>query len=245
MKSHFFKIQNLRKIFQKQWHWAACALLVVVAAVKKSWNEPRSARPATESPNELPAKKPSAETDDAPVIKFTENAPTAAAAEQEAKVTVPKFFEKKPSQPAVPALSEAEKEAFLQRFGKTAVEEKRKFGIPASLILASGLVQSFAGKRDAARAANNFFGLAADSQTAVRFESEGRSFQKFSTAWDSFRAHSQFVSSLLKNENRPAATDWRAWARLLAQKNGYSSVENWEREVAEVIEKHDLAALDR
>jgi len=45
-------------------------------------------------------------------------------------------------------VSESTREAYISRFAKVAVNERKKFGIPASIIVANGLLHSFSGILD-------------------------------------------------------------------------------------------------
>jgi flagellum-specific peptidoglycan hydrolase FlgJ len=137
-------------------------------------------------------------------------------------------------------------EAFLRRFAKVALSEHKKFGTPASVILACAYVNSFAGQRDAASAANNFFALpCSDGWEGESAQIGGHCVRKYETAWASFRDFSIYLSSQewFGALRKSAGKDSKAWAKQLGAK-GISDVENFGAEVARVIEEYQLARLD-
>ena len=56
-------------------------------------------------------------------------------------------------------LGQTSAERYIQRFAKTAVGEMEKYGIPASITLAQGMLESGYGKSDLANRSNNHFGI--------------------------------------------------------------------------------------
>jgi flagellum-specific peptidoglycan hydrolase FlgJ len=124
----------------------------------------------------------------------------------------------------MPALDEATKRTYLKRFAQVAVSERRKYGVPASLILANALRQSFAGQRVATAKLNNHFGLPCTFDWAGASATVGGDcFRQYENAWVSFRDHSVFVTSGKFSElRRLSDKDYKAWANGL-QRLGYPS----------------------
>ena len=117
--------------------------------------------------------------------------------------------------------NEAAAVAFLQRFGKVAMSERKKFGVPASVLLACAYVNSSAGQRETATAANNYFALScSDEWEGETSKVGGKCVRRYETAWASFRDFSIFLTSQewFGSVRKSAGKDWRMWAKELDQK---------------------------
>jgi Mannosyl-glycoprotein endo-beta-N-acetylglucosaminidase len=79
---------------------------------------------------------------------------------------------------------------FLERFGKTAIEEETKFGIPARVILAIAWVQSDQAQSGSLQAKNNYFGMKTNGKLVT-----------YGTAWQSFRAFSKAAMNVTGKKN--------------------------------------------
>lgn len=136
--------------------------------------------------------------------------------------------------------------AFLKRFSQVAVAEQKKFGMPASVLLASAYVNSFAGRRDCTVEANNYLAIRCTADWGGPVVTcSGACYRQYNTPWESIR---DFNVQLSKRGwygalKKSAKNDWRAWLKTLAEK-GASDVENFEREAEKVIRKYQLDELD-
>ncbi len=147
----------------------------------------------------------------------------------------------------MPALDESVKRTYLKRFAAVAVTERRKYGVPASLILANALRQSFAGQRVTTTKLNNHFGLPCTYDWAGASTTlGGECFRQYENAWVSFRDHSVFVTSGKFSElRRLSDKDYAAWAKGL-QRLGYpSNNNNLAGELIGIIEQYELQQLDK
>jgi flagellum-specific peptidoglycan hydrolase FlgJ len=136
-----------------------------------------------------------------------------------------------------------ETEAFLKRFAQVAVSERKKFGIPASVILACAHANSQAGRNTGAREANNFFSLAClDEWEGETTQIDGKCFRQYETAWASFRDFSIYLSSQewYGSFKKSAGKDALKWADQL-EKAGISNAE----EMGRIITAYRLEELDR
>ncbi len=142
---------------------------------------------------------------------------------------------------------------YVERFAPLAVAEMQKFGIPASVILAQGLLESDAGESPLAQKANNHFGVKCFSKQChkghcLNFADDSHKdfFIKYTNAWGSFRAHSQF----LKTSKRYAPlfkldkSNYRAWANGLSQA-GYATDKKYGEKLIAVIQNMKLERFDR
>jgi flagellum-specific peptidoglycan hydrolase FlgJ len=143
-------------------------------------------------------------------------------------------------------INEETKRGFLKHFHQVAVAERKKYGIPASIILANALLQSYAGKRDVTLKNFNHFALPCNFNWNGEVEKvDGKCYRKYENAWTSFRDHSVFITSgkfaKLRSYNN---YDYKAWAKGL-EKLGYpSDINNLADRLIEIIEQYELEQLD-
>jgi flagellum-specific peptidoglycan hydrolase FlgJ len=145
------------------------------------------------------------------------------------------------------AIDETTKVGFLKRFAQVAITERKKYGIPSSVILANALLQSYAGKYEGVVKANNFFRIPCTFDWSGATEKiENECIRRYDNAWLSFRDHSVFITSGKFADLRKFESDnYKAWANGL-QKMGYPShIENYSDMLIGIIEKYQLNALDK
>ncbi|MEP6647173.1 MAG: glucosaminidase domain-containing protein [Saprospiraceae bacterium] len=149
--------------------------------------------------------------------------------------------------------------AYINLYKNIAQSEMERTGIPASIKLAQGILESNCGKSDLACKANNHFGIKCGNDWCGKcfnkedddFE-EGKlvksCFRQFSSANDSYIAHSDFLTDPAKS-NRYGflfdlkTTDYKSWAKGLA-KAGYATDPRYADRLIDIIEKFDLSTLD-
>ncbi len=143
--------------------------------------------------------------------------------------------------------------AYVDQYAKTARTEMEKFGIPASITLAQGLLESNVGESRLATKNNNHFGIKCFSRSCKKGhcsnftdDSHKDFFRKYSSAWESFRSH----SNLLKLNKRYARlfklrrSDYKGWAHGL-KKAGYATDKRYAEKLIRMIEELDLHKYDR
>lgn len=144
-------------------------------------------------------------------------------------------------------------EEYVERFAPVAVAEMQKYGIPASVILAQGLLESDAGESGLAEKTNNHFGVKCFSKQCrkghcMNFTDDSHKdfFIKYTNAWGSFRAHSQFLKTTKRYAPlfRLDKTDYRGWAGGLA-KSGYATDRKYGEKLISVIRNMKLDRFDR
>lgn len=136
--------------------------------------------------------------------------------------------------------------AFIKRFGHVAVSERKKYGIPASLIIANGLLISKAGTNDMTMSGNNFFGLSCtEDWIGEQGFYGGNCFRHYENAWTSFRDHSLFLTTgRLARLTSLGKEDYKAWARAL-EKEGFYESKNTADAILQIIKKYQLDRFDR
>jgi hypothetical protein len=139
---------------------------------------------------------------------------------------------------------------YIDRFKATAIEEMKRSGIPASIILAQGLVESDNGNSTLAVKANNHFGLKCHkdwggSAMYVNDDAPNECFRKYNSAWESFRDHSNFIMNTNRYENlfKLEPTDYKGWAYGL-KKDGYATHPQYAKMLIKIIEDNGLQNLD-
>lgn len=142
-------------------------------------------------------------------------------------------------------------EAYITQFQKIALEQERQYGIPASITLAQGILESGAGKSGLTRNANNHFGIKAYGGWTGRVylawddEATKSKFRYYNTAAESFRDHAEF----LKNNARyrelftKSVFDYRGWANGL-QRAGYATSPTYAKALIGYIDAYKLYAIN-
>lgn len=140
---------------------------------------------------------------------------------------------------------------YVNFYKDLAVSEMNRTGIPASITLAQGIIESDCGHSSLAREANNHFGIKChDDWTGptVRHNDNTRNecFRKYPKAQDSFYDHSDFLKSgsrysFLFNYN---STDYKSWAHGL-KKAGYATNPDYANLLIRTIEENNLWHFDQ
>lgn len=141
--------------------------------------------------------------------------------------------------------------AYVQRFADIAKTEQSKFGIPASITLAQGLLESDAGESPLSAQANNHFGIKCFSRTCGRGhcrnftdDSHKDFFRVFPSAWESFRSHSMLLQGArYKGLKKLGASNYVDWAHGLS-KAGYATDKKYAQKLIHLIEDLELYQFD-
>ena len=137
---------------------------------------------------------------------------------------------------------------YIERYKEVALQSEREYGVPASITLAQGLLESYVGQSKMALEANNHFGIKAYHWTG---EVYGRcdslhqvGYRKYGCAEDSFIDHALFLKgprySVLYEFD---VTDYRSWAQGLRD-CGYAEDVNYPAKLITIIEQYELYALN-
>ena len=148
----------------------------------------------------------------------------------------------KKQSPDTREISDAKAEAFLKRFTPVALSERKKFGIPASVLIACAYVNSQAGQSEASLEANNFFALdCEDNWEGETTEIDGNCMRKYESAWASFRDFSIYLSSeeWFGSLKKAAGKDGEIWMKKI-RKEGFANT----KEMQKVMEAYNLYELD-
>lgn len=140
--------------------------------------------------------------------------------------------------------------SYVYQYKDVAMYNMKTYGIPASIILAQGILESGAGRGELSLSANNHFGIKCTSDwngESVRHDDDASQecFRKYSNSAESYKDHALF----LKNRNRYSnlfdldKDDYKAWARGL-RAAGYATDLRYPEKLISYIERYDLAQFD-
>ncbi len=140
---------------------------------------------------------------------------------------------------------------YIQKYSATAVSEMKRTGVPASITLAQGLVESAAGESALAVKGNNHFGIKchADWRGKKIYRDDDKSsecFRVYPNADASFRDHSDFLRyrDRYKKLFDLEPTDYKAWAKGL-KAAGYATDPRYAEKLIKVIEDYQLYRFDQ
>ena len=141
------------------------------------------------------------------------------------------------------------RQEYIETFKELAMQEMVKSGIPASITLAQGILESGNGNSTLARKANNHFGIKChdwDGPSVNHDDDEkDECFRKYKSAEQSYHDHSEFLTT----RNRYAflfelqPDDYKGWAKGL-KKAGYATSSTYSKALINVIEDNKLYELD-
>lgn len=141
--------------------------------------------------------------------------------------------------------------AYIEQYRSIALEQENLYGIPASITLAQGILESSAGTSGLATEANNHFGIKAlggwsgDIYLAWDDEETESKFRKYTSVEESYQDH----SNILKNNNRYQSLfnisvfDYRSWAYGL-QKAGYATSAGYAKALIGYIDAYELYSIN-
>lgn len=139
---------------------------------------------------------------------------------------------------------------YIARYKDIAVAEMKTYGIPASITMAQGILESENGNSELARNSNNHFGIKCKAEwTGEKYyhddDAAQECFRKYAKVEDSYRDHSLFLKGRKHYAflfNLPV-TDYTGWARGLKQA-GYATNPSYAELLIKIIETYQLYLLD-
>lgn len=142
------------------------------------------------------------------------------------------------------------RQQYIDAFAQLAIQEMNEFHVPASITMAQACLESGDGNSDLATEANNHFGIKCNSSwqgPSIRKDDESRNecFRKYSTAIDSYRDHSKFLTGGMRYQFLfdYKINDYKKWAYGL-KKAGYATDPQYPERLIKIIEEFQLHKLD-
>ena len=140
--------------------------------------------------------------------------------------------------------------SYIDNYSAIAKDEMLQYGIPASITLAQGILESGAGRGELTRKANNHFGIKCHkSWTGERVyhddDEKGECFRKYKDPKYSFRDHSLFLTQRSRYQDlfTLKKTDYKGWARGL-KKAGYATDPKYPNKLISIVERYNLTQYD-
>ncbi len=151
---------------------------------------------------------------------------------------------------ASPQSTEQKALAYVERWSEVAVQQMKSSGVPASITLAQGMLESSYGFSMLATSGNNHFGIKCHDWKGKTIyyddDAQNECFRKYDKAESSFEDHSAF----LRYRDRYkflfdfAVTDYKSWAYGL-KKAGYATDPAYPEKLIRLIETYDLSRFDQ
>ncbi len=143
------------------------------------------------------------------------------------------------------------KQEYIDRYKFIAIDHMEKYGIPASITMAQGILESNSGNSPLALRSNNHFGIKCKSgwtgaTTYHDDDKRNECFRAYSSVEKSYADHADFLNSSSRYDFLfdLSSTDYKGWAHGL-KKAGYATAYNYAELLIKVIEDNDLYILDQ
>lgn len=138
---------------------------------------------------------------------------------------------------------------YVAQYNSVAMSNMKTYGIPASIILAQGILESGAGQSDLAMNANNHFGIKCHDWTGDKVykddDTANECFRKYNQASESYKDHAMVLTG--KNRYAKLFTlpkgDYKAWAKGLREA-GYATDPKYPEKLINYIELYNLHEYD-
>ena len=139
---------------------------------------------------------------------------------------------------------------YINKYGSLAVSEMKRAGVPASITLAQGMLESDYGRSRLATQGNNHFGIKCHSDWSGQKiyhddNRRGECFRSYQSVEQSYRDHSDFLvnGSRYRDLFNLRNTDYKGWAHGL-KKAGYATDPKYPELLIRKIEEYRLWAYD-
>jgi len=138
---------------------------------------------------------------------------------------------------------------YINTYKNIAKQEMHEYGIPASITLAQGILESGAGEGRLSIEANNHFGIKCHGWQGEKIyhddDKDQECFRKYNNAKYSFRDHSLFLSERKRYQKlfTLKKDDYKNWAKEL-RKAGYATDIKYPQKLISLIERYNLSQYD-
>lgn len=137
-------------------------------------------------------------------------------------------------------------ETYINTYKELAISEMLRTGVPASVTLAQGILETAGGQSDLAAIANNHFGIKCKSDWTGETmshddDAKNECFRKYASVEDSYKDHSDFLRTrpmyafLFKLD----PTDYEGWAKGL-KRAGYATSSTYAQQLIRIIVENNL-----
>lgn len=137
--------------------------------------------------------------------------------------------------------------AYVEQYKGIAVAESIRTGIPASIKLAQGILESGYGSSPLAKKSNNHFGIKCGSGWSGKtIQYKGSCYRVFKNGNDGYKEHSNFLKKGSRYQDlfKLKRNDYKGWAKGL-RKAGYATNPKYPSILIELIERYKLYNYDK
>lgn len=145
-------------------------------------------------------------------------------------------------------------QAYADQYAEAAMEQMKRYGIPASVTLAQGILESSNGESELSRLGNNHFGIKATASwlknggeyLVYTDDKPNEKFCKYSSVADSYEHHSKFLANNQRYAKcfQLSPDDYKGWTKGIA-KAGYASGMGYATDLQDIIELNGLQKYDQ
>ena len=143
------------------------------------------------------------------------------------------------------------REEYISRYMPIAIAHMERYGIPASITMAQGILESDCGNSLLSMKSNNHFGIKCKRNwTGDKVyhddDAKGECFRSYPSVEASYRDHAEFLDSQPRYDSLFAysSDDYKSWARGL-KAAGYATAPDYAQRLIRIIEENQLFLLDR
>jgi flagellum-specific peptidoglycan hydrolase FlgJ len=140
--------------------------------------------------------------------------------------------------------------AYIEQYKEISKSNMTQFGIPSSIILAQGILESGAGTGPLSSMANNHFGIKCHKEwtgPSVKYDddSEQECFRKYEEPNESYKDHALFLTSRPRYSElfKLNKDDYKAWATGL-KAAGYATDPKYPEKLIGIIDRYQLSQYD-
>lgn len=145
-------------------------------------------------------------------------------------------------------------QSYADKYAEAAMEQMKRYGIPASVTLAQGMLESSNGESELSRLGNNHFGIKATASwlknggeyLVYTDDKPNEKFCKYSSVADSYEHHSKFLANNQRYAKcfQLSPDDYKGWTKGIA-KARYASGMGYAAHLQEIIERNGLQKYDQ
>ena len=145
-------------------------------------------------------------------------------------------------------------QSYANQYAEAAMEQMKRYGIPASVTLAQGMLESSNGESELSRLGNNHFGIKATASwlknggeyLVYTDDKPNEKFCKYGSVADSYEHHSRFLANNQRYAQcfKLSPDDYKGWTKGIA-KAGYASGMGYAAHLQDIIERNGLQKYDQ
>lgn len=141
------------------------------------------------------------------------------------------------------------RQQYIETYAEYAMLQMKRYGIPASVTLAQGIIESANGQSTLSRTANNHFGVKGTfygEYVLANDDKPNEKFKKYDNVGQSYEDHSKVLMAdrYQKYVKNLSPEDYRGWAKGI-KAGGYATSSNYVNTICSVIESNDLQKYDK